>query len=208
MKKLLSILFCLSLFFSLVGCSSGTAEKDSPEKEQQDEKTESNEKTESDETSEEPNVTAETYTVGDTISTETLEMTFTESGVSEDIRYTSTESGIQITSGPSVLEGKKYVFLKGELKNLSKKQLEVTMGGTVDVDGYAYDLGVDTIQTTGSPTYRIDPLETMIILLYAAVPNELADDFDNATIIFGFNENFEASSLLEAQYLYAAPIKK
>lgn len=210
LKKILSVFLC----FTMIGCSTDTNKEanssSSVSEEKEVENTSSSEADNSStaESSEKPTRESEYYTVGETISTDTIEMTFSESGVSENIRVTSTESGIQMTNGPSVLEGQKYVYLKGEVKSLAKKPIRVALGGTVSIDGYSYPLKFETMQTTASPKSSIDPFETLIILVYTAVPNELADSFEKAIIIFGFNDNFEAGSIMEAQHLYSTEVTR
>ena len=157
----------------------------------------------SEEANAEAAMNAEPYEVNNTISTDTIELTFTEKGVSEDIRITSEESGLTMTSGPSPESGKKYVYMKGKVKNLSTSAISTNMTGSFTIDGYTFDMSVFTAKTSAEPTSSIDPLEELVIILYAPVANELADSFNEAVLTFGFNDNFDrATSLAEASHCY------
>ncbi len=147
------------------------------------------------------------YVVGDVIVAEGLELVFDEIGVKDDIRISSKSSGIQITSGPSEEEGKQYVYLKGALKNTGTTATRATIGGVVYLDEYEFALKTDTIKTSGSPSSSIDPLETVHIILYAQISDEMADIFTEGKIIFGFNDNFSEVELENAQYLYCAKVE-
>ena len=97
MRKILLVLCIFGMLLCLFGCSSQPANNQ-----------------EADESTKEDSIHVEPkgYKVGETIKTDFVEINLTEAGVAEDIRYTSTESGIQITSGPSVLSDKKYISLR------------------------------------------------------------------------------------------------
>ena len=146
---------------------------------------------------------AEPYEINNTISTDTIEMTFTEKGVAEDIRISSEEGGFKMTSGPAPESGKKFFYIKGTVKNLNTSAIMTDMTGKFTIDGYSFDMNAFTAKTDANPTTSIDPLEEMIIILYAPVANELADNYSEAVLTFGFNDNFErAASIGEASHCY------
>ncbi len=142
------------------------------------------------------------YTIGDVIKAEGIELVFEEKGLKSDIRITSDSSGIKMTSGPSTEAGKQYVYLKGTLKNTGKTALRCAIGGTIYLNDYEFELKTDTISTEGSPASSVDPLETVHILLYAQISDEMADIFTEGKIIFGFNDNFSDVMVENAQHLY------
>ena len=154
------------------------------------------------------NSTAKTYKIGEVITAGGFTLTFAKCGVDKDIRITSKSSGISITSGPSVENGKKYVYLKGTLKNTGKASIRAAIGGKVVLDGYEYNMSIDTIGTNGAPCSSIDPLETVNILLYAQVVDEIANSFEDGSITFGFNDNFADVELESAAYLYDISINR
>lgn len=148
-------------------------------------------------------IDAEPYEINNAIMTDTIEMNFFEKGISEDIRITSEESGISITSGPSPESGKKFIFLKGKVKNLNTSAININMTGIFTIDGYTFDMKVHSANAAGSPFTTIDPLDELTLILYAPVSNELIDSFNEAELIFGFNDNFEiVRSLDEAGHSY------
>ncbi len=148
------------------------------------------------------------YTVGTVIEAEGFELTFTECGVEADIRISSNTSGIKITAGPSVETGKQYVYLKGTLKNTGKTALRSAIGGKAYLDDYEFDISTDIITTSGSPTYKVEPLETVNFIIYAKISDEMADIFTEGKIVFGFNDNFADVEISNAQYLYYANVSR
>ena len=142
------------------------------------------------------------YSLNKQLSAEGVELVFTEGGIAKSCRVTTKRNGIKITAGPDEIDGKKYVYLKGTIKNTSKSDTFAVIAGNVSLDGYEYDISISLIDSGGSPTSRIDPLETMTIILYAAVPEKLADTFEDGVLTFGFNDNFKDVELSKAQYLY------
>ncbi len=57
--------------------------------------------------------------------------------------------------------------------------------------------------TAANSKSSIDPFESIIVILYAAVPEELIDSFDTANLLFGFNEDFAPiTALHECDYVY------
>ena len=142
------------------------------------------------------------YSIGTTIAADGFELTLTECGLNEDIRVTSKSSGIQITAGPSVESGKQYVYLKGTLKNTSTISIKSVIGGTIYLDEYEFNLQSDTIATSGNYQQTVSPLETVHILLYAQISDEMAGLFNEGKIVFGFNNNFANVELANADYLY------
>ena len=149
----------------------------------------------------------EQYALGTTIKAEGFELTLDEVGVAEDIRIT-TEGSITITSGPSVIEGKQYVYLKGTLKNTGTTSMNSAIGGKVYLDEYEFDLKTDLISTQGAPTAHVDPLDTARIILFVEISDEMASVFTSGKIIFGFNDNFADVFLEKAQYLYYVDVPK
>ncbi len=148
------------------------------------------------------------YQMGETVIAEGVELTFPEVGFSNDIRYTSKSSGISITSGPNPEADKQFFYLKGTLKNTGKQTVRPAIGGKVTLDGYEYDLRVDLIHEDGTPCSSVEPLDRVIIYIYAHIPVELAESFESGEMIFGFNDNFENVDIKNCDYLYSVDAKK
>lgn len=151
---------------------------------------------------------AEKYELGSVISAEGFELVFDEAGIASDIRISSNSSGIKITSGPSVVDGKRYVYLKGTLKNTGKTAIREAIGGTAYLDDYEFALDSKIISTTGNPASSVDPLDTVYILIYAQISDEMAEQFSLGKVVLGFNDNFADVQVDKAQYLYYVEITK
>ena len=149
----------------------------------------------------------EQYALGTTIKAEGFELTLEEVGVAKDCRIV-TEGSLTIISGPSVIEGKQYVYLKGTLKNTGTTSMTSAIGGKVYLDEYEFDLKTDLISTQGAPTAHVDPLDTARIILFVEISDEMASVFTSGKIIFGFNDNFADVLLEKAQYLYYVDVPK
>ena len=152
--------------------------------------------------------TAVPYNIGEKLVAEGVELTLSEAGFSNDIRFTSNSSGIQITSGPSPEADKQFLYLRGTLKNTGKESVFPAIGGKVTLDGYEYKILIDTINEDGTPCSRIEPLDSVIILIYAHIPIELTQSFKEGEMIFGFNDNFENVDITNCDYLYSVDASK
>ena len=155
------------------------------------------------ENSEEISAEATAYVLGESIIAEGIEMTFSESGFSDDIRVSSESSGIKITSGPSPEADKQFFYLKGTLKNTGTQAVRPAIGGKAILDEYEYDISIDIINEDGTPCFDVEPLDSVILLIYAHIPAELTESFSEGEIIFGFNDNFEDVDITRADYLYS-----
>ena len=151
---------------------------------------------------------AKKYTLGSKITAPGIELTLKESGIASDIRISSESTGIKITSGPSAEPGKQYVYLRGTLKNTGKTAARAVIGGTVFMDDYEFALKTDTISTSGTPKSSIDPMETVHILLYAQVSDEVAAIFAEGKIVFAFNDNFANVQVDQAEHLYYVEVTR
>ena len=149
------------------------------------------------------------YTIGETLTAEGIEMIFTESGFSDDIRVTGNrDSGIEITSGPSPEDDKQFYYLKGTLKNTGTQAVRPAIGGKVTLDEYEYNIIIDIINEDGTPCFTVEPLDSVIILIYSHIPIELTEKFTVGEMIFGFNDNFKDVDITNADYLYSVEAVK
>ena len=130
---------------------------------------------------------------GDVIEKDFAIITLEEVGAKENIKYTSTESGISVTNGPQPMEGKTFLYVKGTIKNMNKQALSIDgICGKIIVDGYEYEAELMVCETSASPVSDVQPLDTVVFELYCAIPNELVNEMESVTIGFAFNNNFEA----------------
>lgn len=144
--------------------------------------------------------------VGDGIATEFAEMTIDESGIEADIKKEKKSGSATYISGPSPVEGSKYVYIRGTVKSLSKSVIDnVTVKGQAEIDGYTFELeSIDLNETSGAFAYEISPLTSYEYTLYAKIPDELADSHEVCEVKFGFDElfSYEAASVDECKYAY------
>lgn len=133
---------------------------------------------------------AETLAVGDAVELDFVQMTVDDIGVKDSLQITSNASGIKITSGPAPVEGKQYVYVQGKLKSLATSTVQPKIVGTVEIDGYSYNLKCDLAHADATPTFRADPLDELTYTLYASVPTELTGSFQTCTVRFGFDGDF------------------
>ncbi len=145
---------------------------------------------------------ASPYVLGTPLVAPGVELTLTECGFSEDIRITKHSPGISFTSGPSPQEGKQYFYLKGTLKNTGKRAVFPAIGGKVVIDGYEYQVRTDTIAKDATPASTIEPLDEVYVLIFASIPNELANSFTEGKMAFGFNDNFSNVDITNCDHLY------
>ena len=54
----------------------------------------------------------------------------------------------------------------------------------------------------------IEPLDSVILLIYVPVPIELTESFSTGEMVFGFNDNFEDVDIANADYLYSIDVAK
>ncbi len=153
---------------------------------------------------------AKTIEPGQAIDLPFITIEYTGSQVLEKLRFTAKETGGMEQSLYKDQEDSKYITIRGELKNKSKKALDVSNGlrGIAYVDGYEYSLHVFT---TGG--FEVEPLVNYYYYIYALVPNIIANNFEKCEFVFGFNEDFESDyfefdEATQYDYKYQAIIKK
>ena len=215
MKRIVTILLAATLILSLAACGGNTTPSNSepsstPTQEENTEVTltppaqDASNTTEEMQEQEEPKREAVEIAIGDTISLDFVEITFEETGVAEDIQTSITTSiqtgtSTQIT-GPNPETGKQFVYMAGTIKNLSTEALPVHdfFEGNVMVDKYNYNItanNCNVITAAGRPTYTLDPLLTYTFIIYAAIPDELAEEYTSSTFTFGFYDLFDNMEL-------------
>ena len=154
--------------------------------------------------------------VDDTITLDFVEMTINEVGIEEDIRITiSTKSGSFTntqTTGPQPEAGNKFVYIRGTIKNLHTSALSPDRGifGNVNFDNYVYPVSkgqanISINNEEGRRQSSIEPLMTYTFTLYAAIPDELAENFSKGSFTFVFDDMFD-STVLQKEYQSGDPI--
>lgn len=206
MKKLLALILSAVMLLTLVACGGDTSAPAG-------ESTVSDTPAETEAPAEAKK--AEPVAVGNTITVPFAEITIAEATVKADIKQSVKTGNITRTTGPSPTTDKKFVYIRGTIKNTGKSEISMAdVGGVVDVDGYKYNIDdFGMIKSDGSSSYSLEPLMTYTYTAYAAIPNELADSFKSCVMTFGFEENFAnvvsfSEEEFSAPYMYTINITK
>lgn len=222
MKKVMSLLLIFLLCFAL--CSCGDKVSTSVESE-----ADNTDKVTAEEATEKTVEVAKAVEVGfnEKIALDFVEITFKESYIKEDIRQTieDNSSGFSIsrTFGPSPVDGQQFICLKGKIKNIAKEDLPVFdfFLGEFDIDGYKYESTAnecDVYTSNGETKTSVPPLSEYDFVMYAEIPDEVANSGTSIDFRFGFydmfdnqelsrNRAFEDDAISMCPYQYSITIK-
>lgn len=147
-----------------------------------------------------PDIEVTEIAIGDTLSTEFVEMTFENAVVAENIKYSVTTGNSTMITGPEPISGQQYICISGKIVNTSKSSLPVYdfFIGDIDIDGYIYSVSAsdcDILDGEGAPVYSIDPLMEYVFRIYTAIPETLASSYASANFHFGFYDSFDNEEL-------------
>lgn len=143
-----------------------------------------------------PKIEVAKLAIGESLSTEFVEIKFEEVVVAENIKHSIKTGNVKVTTDPEPISGQQYVCITGKIKNLSKAPLPVYdfFVGEIDVDGYIYPINstnCDTLDAVGNPLSKVDPLMEGSFRIYTAIPDSLAKSYKKATLRFGFYDLFD-----------------
>lgn len=134
-----------------------------------------------------------TANLNEQIKTDFVEITLDSSSSNKEIKPEKPKSFYTYRKEQ---EGKTYFYVKGNIKNISGEQFEYADNMYVKFkfdNNYSYD-GSVAADEDGSLSYiyaYLEPLEAETFYMYASIPNELIDSFQNVDVYFGFKKNFE-----------------
>ena len=223
MKKIIALSLILILCFSLCAC--GGKNTDAPATE-----TTTAAQAQADAVAPETTTVAENKAVAfgfnEKITLDFVEMTFNEYYIKEDVRESiTTNDSIKVTRtfGPQPEDGMQFICFKGVIKNIAKSELPVYdfFLGEFDIDGYVFEATANDCKVynaNGETESTIPPLTEYSFILYAAIPNELANNNTAINFRFGFydmfdntelsrNKAFEENPISLCPYQYAITIK-
>ncbi|MBR3785652.1 MAG: hypothetical protein IKJ77_04545 [Firmicutes bacterium] len=144
---------------------------------------------------------------GDKVTTDFVEMTVKGHDVKPEVKFSKTSGSFTTTTGLYENSGKKYMYIEGSLKNVSKQELDAEFVGSLVVDGYEYEIDEFLVEDASS-CYSIEPLASVSYVLYAEIPNELAGNYKSAVLNFGFDEYFKYGTDFEdCPYQFSYKIK-
>lgn len=143
-----------------------------------------------------PSVEVTQLVIGDTVSTEFVDIKLSEVIIAEDIKYSVTTGNVTRITGPDPAAGQKYILITGTIINKSTSPLPVYdfFLGNFCLDGYNYSVDAndcDILDVEGQTEFEIDPLMEYTFRLYTAIPNVLADSHSTCTFTFGFYDLFD-----------------
>lgn len=138
--------------------------------------------------------------LGQTASTEFMDMSFEKCVVQRDIKLSVKTGNVTRITGPDPLAGRQYVCLSGKIKNKTNAALPVNdfYLGKIDLDGYVYEVSAndcDILTPDGQTVSKIDPLMSYDFRIYTAIPEEVAAGYSSCSFTYGFYDDFENTEL-------------
>lgn len=149
-------------------------------------------------------VELQTVAMGETITTEFAELTFNNSGSTNELKYSSTQGnggdgyGGNITF-TTVLEresaGTTYLYLEGTLKNTSSNAYDPTnMKAKLVINGSTeLEADVHAVER-GSTEHEVSPMNSIMVVLHTGVDTSAVKDITSLEWHFGFDRSFSGSS--------------
>lgn len=116
----------------------------------------------------------------------------------------------------SDLDGEKYIYIYGTIKNISGDQFEFADNMYAKMtfdDKYNYRASI-IADEDGSFSYiyaYLDPLKSERFYIIASVPDEMENQYSKVNVKFGFAENFDGEYNIqedECDYLYSITVTK
>lgn len=121
------------------------------------------------------------YQLGEQISTETIELNFSEIVLMKQMRLKVNRKWYSTSDAP---DGTHNLCLAGTMMSKAKSPLTWTkFSGSVEIDGYTYELEKWVIEG-----HKLPPMFETKVFLYANVPDSLLENFENCCFKFAFNE--------------------
>lgn len=129
--------------------------------------------------------------LGDSITTDFVEMTVEKAETAQELHPTDTSS---VYSYMPDENGETYFYLFGAIKNISGDSYDVEdMNIVMTFDGKYNYTGYIAADDGGNDFYGnyVKPLVSVKYYMYASVPDELISSYSTCTVKFGFHENFD-----------------
>ncbi|MBR2761389.1 MAG: DUF5067 domain-containing protein [Solobacterium sp.] len=161
-----------------------------------------------------------TAELGETITTEFAELSFTESGHKPELKYSNTTGGSEGSYGGHITfslivgretPGKEHLYLEGTIKNTSSQdydpedmKVKAVINGTTELEGDV------TALSGGKSLSSLNPMNSATIVLHTEMDSSLVNDISSLEWYFGFDRNFSGSSKgdpSESRYYYVIKAK-
>jgi len=128
----------------------------------------------------------EVYQLGTTLSSDTVELTFTE--IVKKTKMSDEYKGKSYSFAGDAAEGSHNLCLVGTVMQKASYPLKwVRFKGDVTIDGYTYET---TTWVLGKTSNKLQPMMEAKVYLFANVPDTLLDSFQECTFRFAYNEEF------------------
>ena len=176
-------------------------EKEDKKEDKKDDKEKADEKDEKkDDVELSKSVIGEEVVAGSTIDLDFVTMTVEEASIADEVKLSFTRSsGYTYDTGLSAVTDKKYVYIKGKLTSKDTSTLDVRLKGNITVNGYNYDdVQVSMYDAEGSWEYQADPLVEYTYIIYAEVPNTLAENPESCVFEFAFDNKFSTDRIYKS----------
>ena len=140
---------------------------------------------------------------GETIALDFAELYFDEDDIVDEIKFSNTTGGgggygghITITQ---VIEkeqsGKKFIYLKGRVKNLATYQIDPEQMKAICVinDKYELEGKISCVDDGASNVYGLDPLNSAILYLSTGIDASAVSDIAKLDWYIGFEQSFSGN---------------
>lgn len=163
--------------------------------------------------SNEPQIDYNEIHFGDLISLDFVEFTIDGASSGDEIRPDKPE---RVYSYKADKEDEKYIYLYGTIKNVSGEKFEFADNMYAKMtfdDKYNYSASI-AADEGGSLSYiyaDLNPLKSEKFYILASIPDELAEQYTQVVVKFGFAENFDGAYIFqedECDYLYSVTVTK
>ncbi len=160
-------------------------------------------------------VELQTVSMGETITTEFAELTFTDSGNKPELKYSNTTGGSDGSYGGHITfsiivgketPGKQHLYLEGTLKNTSSTdydpeniRVKAVINGSTELEGDASAIDA------GKSVSSLNPLNSATVVLHTEVDSSVVNDISSLEWYIGFDRSFSGSSRgdpSESRYYY------
>ena len=167
-----------------------------------------------------PSAPAKLIEKGETIALDFAELYFDEDDIVDEIKFSNTTGGgggygghITITQViESAQDGKKFIYLKGRIKNLATYQIDPEQMKVLCVinDKYELEGQVSCVDDGASSVYRLDPLNSAILFLDTSIDASAVSDITKLDWYIGFDQAFSGSDTGNpkgSRYYYQITVK-
>lgn len=136
----------------------------------------------------------ETVAVGNKIATDFVEMTITESGITNSLKTSIKTGNFTRTFGPEDSSETEFAYIKGKITNVSTSNIRNEIMAVAKVGDYTLEEdNLYIYKADGDTVWELSPLVEYSFIMCVEVPNALVQSMDACDFNFAFNEGMESS---------------